>query len=290
MLGHLLNANGFIDSEMTVTRLAADRFYVASAAVAQLYDLDQLRWRIADGERVSVTDVTDDFGVLVLAGPRARDVLAVCTDADLGNDAFRWLTGQEIEVAGVGGVRALRMNYVGELGWELHTPMAAMPTVFAALMRAGEAHGIALFGTYAMNSLRMEKAYRAWGEELTNEVSLIAADMERFVAFDKEFVGRAATALSKQRGPPIRLVYLAVESVDSDCHGNEPVYQGDRLVGLTTGGAYGHAVGQSLAFAYVAPELARADERFEVLMLGQRRAARVLARPAWDPENLRLKG
>lgn len=262
---------------------------MASAAAAQLHDLDQLRWRIEDGERVSVTDVTDKYGVLVLAGPRARDVLASCTTADLGNDAFRWLTGKAIEVAGVKDVRALRVNYVGELGWELHTPMADMPTVFEALMQAGELHGIALFGTYAMNSLRMEKAYRAWGEELTNEVTLIAADMQRFVAFDKEFVGKAATQRAKQDGPPIRLVCLAVESVDSDCHGNEPVYRGDRVVGLTTGGAYGHAVGQSLAFAYVEPQLALAGEQFEVLLLGRRCAARVLARPAWDPENVRLK-
>jgi dimethylglycine dehydrogenase len=289
MLGHLLNENGFIDSEMTVTRLAADRFYVASAATAQLHDLDQLLWRIADGERVSVTDVTDEYGVLVLAGPRARDVLAGCTSADLGNETFRWLTGREIEVAGVKAVRALRVNYVGELGWELHIPMAEMPTVFEALMQAGEPHGIALFGTYAMNSLRMEKAYRSWGEELTNEVTLIAADMERFVAFDKDFVGKAATLRAKQEGSPIKLVCLAVDSVDSDCHGNEPVYRDDRLVGLTTGGAYGHAVGQSLAFAYVEPGLALAGERFEVLMLGRRCAARVLARAAWDPENARLK-
>jgi dimethylglycine dehydrogenase len=216
-------------------------------------------------------------------------VLASCTSADLGNTAFRWLSGKEIEVAGVRNVRALRVNYVGELGWELHVPMAELPTVFEALMRQGEPHGIALFGSYAMNSLRMEKAYRAWGEELTNEVTLIAADMERFVAFDKDFVGKAATLRAKQAGPPIRLVCLAVDSVDSDCHGNEPVYRGDRLVGLTTSGAYGHAVGQSLAFAYVEPGLARADERFEILLLGQRCAARVLARPAWDPENLRLK-
>jgi dimethylglycine dehydrogenase len=289
MLGHLLNENGFIDSEMTVTRLAADRFYVASAATAQLHDLDQLLWRIADGERVSVTDVTDEYGVLVLAGPRARDVLAGCTSADLGNETFRWLTGREIEVAGVKAVRALRVNYVGELGWELHIPMAEMPTVFEALMQAGEPHGIALFGTYAMNSLRMEKAYRSWGEELTNEVTLIAADMERFVAFDKDFVGKAATLRAKQEGAPIKLVCLAVDSVDSDCHGNEPVYRDDRLIGLTTGGAYGHAVGQSLAFAYVEPGLALAGERFEVLMLGRRCAARVLARAAWDPENARLK-
>ncbi|HXP74891.1 MAG TPA: FAD-dependent oxidoreductase, partial [Stellaceae bacterium] len=217
MLGHLLDANGVIESEITVTRLAADRFYLLSAAIAQIYDLDQLRWRIAPGERVSVTDITDDFGVLVLAGPRAREVLARCTDADVDNASFRWLTAKQITVAGVMNVRALRINYVGELGWELHTPMTEMPRVFEALMEAGEANGIALFGTYAMNSLRMEKAYRAWGAELTNEVTMIAADMERFVALDKDFVGKAATLRAKQAGPPIKLVYMAVDAIDNDC-------------------------------------------------------------------------
>jgi dimethylglycine dehydrogenase len=288
MLGHLLNANGVIESEITVTRLASDRFYVLSAAAAQLYDLDQLRWRIARGERMAVTDITDDFGVLVLAGPRAREVLARCTDADLVNTSFPWLTARQIAVAGVEKVRALRVNYVGELGWELHTPMAGMPKVFEALMEAGESLGIALFGTYAMNSLRMEKAYRAWGGELTNEVTMIAADMERFVAFGKDFVGKAATLRAKQEGPPIRLVYLAVDAIDNDCYGNEPVYRGDKLVGVTTGGAYGYAVGQSLAFAYVEPDLVRAAG-LEVLMMGRRCAARILPRPAWDPENLRLR-
>ncbi len=289
MLGHLLNANGFIESELTVTRLTEDRFYVVSAAAAQEYDMDQLRWRIADGERVSVTDVTDDFGVLVLAGPRARDVLAACTPADLGNAAFPWLTGREMEVAGVVNVKALRVNYVGELGWELHVPMADMPIVFEALMRAGKPHGIALFGTYAMNSLRMEKAYRAWGEELTNEVTLIDAAMERFIAPDKDFIGRAATQRAKQSGSSSKLACLAVESIDTDCHGNEPVYHEDKLVGLTTSGAYGHAVGQSLAFAYVEADLAHVGNRLEVLMMGQRCAATILPGAAWDPDNLRLK-
>jgi dimethylglycine dehydrogenase len=289
MLGHLLNANGFIDSEITVTRLAKDRFYVVASALAQLHDLDQLRWRIEDGERVSVTDVTDAYGVLVLAGPRAREVLAACTETDLANGTFRWLTGRVIEVAGVPDVLALRVNYVGELGWELHTPMAAMPAVFEAVMQAGEAHGIMLFGTYAMNSLRMEKGYHAWGAELTNEVTLIAADMERFVAFDKDFIGKEGTLRAKQEGVDIKLVCLTVDAVDSDCYGNEPVYSGERLVGVTTSGAYGHAVGQSLAFAYVEPALAQAGEAFEVLMMGERRAARVVPVPVWDPGNVRLR-
>jgi dimethylglycine dehydrogenase len=288
MLSHLLNTNGFIDSEVTVTRLAADRFYVVSSAAAQLHDFDQLRGRIAPDEQVTVTDVTDAYGVLVLAGPRARDVLAHCTDADLSNAAFRWLTGKQITVAGVS-LRALRINYVGELGWELHTPLAEMPMIFEALLRAGEPHGVMLFGTYAMNSLRMEKAYHAWGAELTNEVTLIAADMERFVDFSKDFIGKPRMLRDKQDGPPTKLVYLSVAAIDNDCYGNEPVYQGDRIVGLTTGGAYGHAVNQSLAFAYVEPALAQPGMQFKILMMDKRCPAIVLPCAAWDPDNSRLK-
>ena len=130
--------------------------------------------------------------------------------------------------------------------------------VFEALQRAGEPHGLTLFGTYAMNSLRMEKAYHAWGAELTNEVTLIAAEMERFVDFGKDFIGKLGTLRAKQDGPPSKLVCLSVAATDHDCYGNEPVYHGDRIVGLTTGGAYGHAVNQSLAFAYVEAGLAQA--------------------------------
>ncbi len=287
-LTHLLNDNGFIEAEITVTRLAADRFYLLSGAAAQLHDLDNLRWRIASGERVAVADVTDAFGTLVLAGPRARAVLAACTDAELSNAAFRWLTAREATVAGVDGVRLLRMTYVGELGWELHVPRAGMAAVFDALTEAGAAHGLSLFGTVAMNMLRLEKAYRGWGSELTAEVDMIEASMERFLRLDnRAFIGRDATLRRQAQGPRMKLVLLAVDAADADCLGNEPVYAGERLAGLTTSGGYGPAVGQSLAFAYVAPELAAADAALDVLLLGERRSARVLADAPWDPDNLR---
>jgi dimethylglycine dehydrogenase len=288
ILGHLLNDNGFIESEITVTRLGPERFYVLSAAVAQLYDKDQLEWRRDVHEQVTIADVTDEFGVLVLAGPKARDVLAQVTKASLDNESFKWLTAKQIDVAGVP-VRALRVNYVGELGWELHCPMARMPEVFDGLMKAGEDHGIRLFGTYAMNSLRMEKAYRGWGSELTNEIDMFEASMERFIRLDKDdFIGKAASLSRKQKGPRMKLVYLKMEATDSDCMGNEPVYHGDKLVGVTTGGAFGHAVGASLAFAYVDPSLIDQGTEFSVPIFDVPRRATIIAEPAWDPANKRL--
>ncbi len=290
ILGHLLNANGFIESEITVTRLAEDHFYVLSAAVAQEHDYDQMAWRKLDSENVEITDVTDAFGVLVLAGPKARDVLSACTGEDLSNAGFRWLTGKVATVAGVAGVRLLRVNYVGELGWELHCPMAEMPRVFDALMAAGKPHGIALFGTLAMNSLRMEKAYRGWGSELTTEIDMYEASMERFIRTDKsDFIGREASLRRKQQGERMKLVYIEIDATDADSLGNEPIYAGDEIIGLTTGGAYGFAVGKSLAFAYVSPDKVAPGTEFDVLMFTERRKARVLPDVAWDSKNERLR-
>ena len=290
ILGHLLNENGFIESEITVTRLGPEHFYVLSAAVAQLHDKDQLEWRRLATEKVTITDVTDDFGVLVLAGPLAREVLSKCTATDLSNTSFRWLTGKEAEVAGVKKVRLLRVNYVGELGWELHVPMADMPKVFDALTKAGKPYGLKLFGTYAMNSLRMEKSYRGWGSELTTEIDMFEASMERFIRLEKpEFSGKAATLSMHQRGARMKLVPLEVANTDSDCVGNEPVYSGDRIVGLTTSGGYGHAVRKSLAFAYVDPKMTGVGTGFDVLMFGEKRKASIIGESPWDPANARLK-
>ena len=290
ILGHLLNENGVIESEVTVTRLGAEHFYVLSAAVAQLHDKDQLEWRKRGSEQVEITDVTDSFGVLVLAGPKARDVLAACTAIDLTNASFRWLTGKVAEVSGVENVRLMRVNYVGELGWELHVPMAEMPKVFDELLTVGKPYDLKLFGTYAMNSLRMEKSYRGWGSELTTEIDMFEASMERFIRMDKaDFIGKAASLSKHQRGPRMKLVCLEVANTDSDCVGNEPVYIGDNIVGLTTSGGYGHAVKKSLAFAYVDPTMTLEGTKFDVLMLNERRAASVIAESIWDPTNARLK-
>ena len=290
VLAHLLTDSGRIESEMTVTRLATDRFYIASGSTAQVHDLSLLRNAVRSGEDVTITDITEAYGVLVLAGPRARDVLGQLTKADLTNVGFRWLTGREIDVAGVR-TRALRVNYVGELGWELHAPMADLPKLFDALMAAGRPHAMKLFGTYAMNSLRMEKAYRGMGSELTNEITLIEADMERFAALDKpDFVGRQATLASKQQGARTQLVYLTVEAKDADCLGGEPVYSGGRLVGVTTSGAYGFAAEQSLAFAYVEPGLAKPGAALEVGILDARCPARIVGEPVYDAGNVRLRG
>ncbi|GAB4384529.1 FAD-dependent oxidoreductase [Albidovulum sp.] len=281
-LAHVLSEGGRIEGEWTITRLGPDRFYVLTGAGAERQALDHLA--AAAARDVSIANVSDAFGMLVVAGPRARDVLAPLADADLASAAFPWLTGQEITVAGVP-VRALRVNYVGELGWELHAPMADLARLYDAIRAAGEAHGIADFGAHAVNSLRLEKAYRGFGTELTNEITLIEAGCTRFYAPGKgRFRGRDATEAVRRRGVTTTLVYGEVGATDSDIRGGEPVMQGDRVVGVCTSGGYGHATGKSLAFAYVDPA---ATDGLEVVMLGERRPLTLHPGPVWDPENAR---
>ncbi len=289
-LTHYLSPEGRLNGESTVTRLGEGHYYVLSGATSEDRDLAILTQGVVAGEDVSIANITDDWGVLVVAGPASRVVLSGLTRSDLSNTSFRWLTGKEIEINGIK-VRALRVNYVGELGWELHCPMGDFLPLYEAVWAAGEAHGIANFGTYAVNSLRLEKAYKGWGAELTNEISVVEADIERFFSRDKEdFIGRAATLNIMERGIDIKLVYLDVEVGDNDIVGGEPLLDGEKPVGVTTSGGYGHSIGRSLGFAYVDLPYAGVGQPLEVELLGERRKVTVLANePLWDRHNARLR-
>ncbi|MEM6305700.1 MAG: glycine cleavage T C-terminal barrel domain-containing protein, partial [Pseudomonadota bacterium] len=232
----------------------------------------------------TVTALSSDWSALSLNGPRARDVLSACIDARLDNASFRWLSAQEITVAGQR-IWAFRMSYAGELGWEFHMPNAACLDVYKALWAAGEAHGIADYGSFAMNVMRMEKGFKGAGE-LTNEVTLPEADVMRFVRTDKEFLGKTKT-LEKADELPWICAYLEIvpDGVE-DGHGGEAVILEGTVVGSTASVAYGHSVGKILAFAYVKPHAATPGTALEVVIAGQPRAARVLAEPAYDPTSL----
>jgi dimethylglycine dehydrogenase len=289
VLAHILSPAGLIRAEMTVTRLADGRFYLLSAAAAELRDMDHLQQGVLPGEDLEIENVSDRVGVLVLAGPRAREILGPLTDAGLDNESFPWLSGKEITVAGIPLV-ALRVNYVGELGWELHAPMGRLGDLYDALWQEGEPYGMANFGLYAVDSLRMEKAYRGWGAELTNEVTMLDASMERFIKFDKDdFIGKTATLRQRDRGLSMKLVCFEIDCGDSDVRGGEPVFDGGRCIGVTTSGAYGHYVQKGLGFAYVGPEFAEPESELTVELLGESRPARVLAEAAYDPSNRRLR-
>ena len=298
-LTHFLTDLGGIEAEMTITRLAPDRFYLNSGITAQFHDRDWLVHHIGteghENEDVTVSDRTEDLAILAVSGPLARDILQPLTDADLSNESFRWLTGREISVAGVPCI-ALRVSYVGELGWELHHPIDRMAELYNALVAAGEPHGMVHYGSYAMNVMRIEKAYKAMGSELTTEITPVEAELGRFVDMTRPFLGRDAVQERLEVGRDKLdwlLVFCEVGDgdgvADNDCRGNEPVYADGEIIGLTTSGTYGHSVGASLAFAYVAPSHAHPGATFEIQLQGERRPATVLAQAAHDPENERIR-
>lgn len=280
-LTHILNRRGRIELETTIVRMAEERFYLVCAAFFEQRLLDHLAQQRAD-EDVQITALSSDWSALSLNGPRSRDVLARCTDADLTNAGLRWLSAQEITVAGHT-VWAFRMSYAGELGWELHMPNAACRDVYTALWAAGEPYGIADYGSFAMNVMRMEKGFKGAGE-LTNEVTLAEADVLRFARTDKDYLGKDK---SLNTDLPWVCAYLEIEpDGEIDGHGGEAVLLDGRVVGSTASVVYGHTVGKILAFAYVKPEAAEPGTALKVVIHGTPRAARVLGAPAYDPESL----
>ncbi|MBI1386204.1 MAG: FAD-dependent oxidoreductase [Rhizobiales bacterium] len=284
-LTHFLNDHGRIELEATVARLASDRYYVVSAAFFEQRLMDLLQAAEPAGD-VVITNRSLEWAALALNGPASRDILSTVTDADLTNAAFPWLTAREITIAGRS-VWALRMSYAGELGWELHGERDAIHEAFRAIKSAGRPHGLANYGSFAMNSMRMEKAFKG-AVELTNEVTLPEADVMRFVTLDKEFRGRAATAAAT--AAPLRWVcaYLEIDGDGrSDGNGGEAVLAAGRQVGTISSVAWGHGVDRLLAFAYVRPEHAAPGTPLEVVVMGEARPARVLGAPAYDPSGAR---
>ncbi len=280
-LTHMLNRAGRIELETTIVRMAEDKFYLVCAAFFEQRLLDHLEQQ-RKSENVTITALSSDWSALSLNGPRARDVLGACTDADLSNAGFRWLSVQEITVAGHA-VWAFRMSYAGELGWELHMPHAACVDVYNALWAAGEAHGITDYGSFAMNVMRMEKGFKGAGE-LTNEVTLTEANVLRFARTDKDYLGRDKTLNTDL---PWVCAYLEIEpDGNTDGHGGEAVMMNGRVVGSTASVVYGPTIRKILAFAYVKPEAAEPGKVLEVIIHGQPRAALVLGEPAYDPQSL----
>ena len=298
-LMHVLTEAGGVASEFTVARLAADYYYLTSAAAAERHDEDVLRRHAAGFTEIDVVNRTEHLGVLGLMGPEARTVLGTVTDADLDDDAFPWLSARTIRIGGVQ-ARALRVSYVGECGWELHVAMADLSTLHEALCAAGDPVALRPFGAYAMNSLRLEKGYRAWGTDLTTERTPIEAGLGHLVRTEgREFIGREALLARAASADAWRMVLLSMEpDGDADPFYTHTVWKGAQPVGIVTSGAPGHRTGTVLALAYLRPEAADtadaerqgADSMLEVSILGRRCAARVLDAPPYDPANARLRG
>ena len=290
-LTHMLSSNGGVRSEFTILREGAERFYLVGMGSMERHDLDYLTKRAPRDGSVSIQRVTTQTGVLVLAGPRARDVLQSLTDSDLSNAAFPWLSGQQISV-GAADLRALRVNFVGELGWELHHPIETQNYLFDLLMQAGKAHGIRPFGMRAMDALRLEKSYRLIPRELSIEYCALESGLDRFIRPEKgDFLGRDALLAWKSRGFANHFVTLEIHGVtDADARGSEPLFRAGKLVGRCTSGGFGWRLNKSLGLGMVSPELATLGTEFDITILGKPHKATVIADSPFDPENLRLRG
>ena len=283
-LTHALTSAGGTHSEFTVTVLADDHIYLTSAAAAEQMDEDLLRDR-AQGFDASVTCVTEDFGVIGLMGPKSRDVLGASTGADLGT-GFPWLSVREIVVAGIP-VRALRVSYVGELGWELHVAADRMRELFLAIEEAGKPHGLGFFGAYAMNAMRLEKGYRAWGVDFTTERTPAETGAGFLIKMDHDFVGKDALAKRMEADDRWEMVLLDIENGEVDPYYAHGVIRNERVVGIVGSAAYGHRTGKTLALAYLRDRTAR--DGLEVEILGRRRRAQILPQVPFDPTNARMK-
>ncbi|MCP4011325.1 MAG: FAD-dependent oxidoreductase [Proteobacteria bacterium] len=284
----MLNRHGGIIGDYTINRIDDEQFYLIGASTAEKY---HLRWfeEHRNGDRVGIKTVAAENGVFGIAGPRSRELLSRLSNVPVDNSRFPFFTFRDMELGPVPMARVMRVSFTGDLGYEIHFPMAFQKTLFEALLKQGEDLGLSLAGGRALDSLRLEKSYPRWGLELSGDTTPVEAGMMFFVDMDKDFVGKNAVLARKQEKPSSKLVTLTVDAADADALGNEPVLSNGRVVGVTTSGGYGHFVEKSIALAYVEPEFAKPDAMLEIEIIGDLRRAHVQARPLFDPKGLILR-
>jgi dimethylglycine dehydrogenase len=286
----MVSPSGKMQSDFIIVGLGRDRYYLLGAAAAELKNLQWMESNLSGDSSVSIKNVTTDFGVLTVIGPKSRELLTRLTEDDFSKNSFPHLDFRNLELH-FAPVRALRVNYAGELGWELHHPIEFQRSLYEAIMAAGDDLGAKNIGMLAYNSLRLEKGY-CGSAELSGENTPLEAGLERFVKFDKgDFIGRSTLLKDRECAPPPnKLVLLQVNVEEADPLGDEPVLKEGKVVGRVTSGGYGHRVEKSIAFAYVSPECAEPESTVSVEILNRSYEARVLPFPLYDPKNMKLRG
>ncbi|HKY94865.1 MAG TPA: FAD-dependent oxidoreductase [Kiloniellales bacterium] len=288
-LAYVCTAKGGLLSEFTITALAPDDYLLIGAGSAEWHDLDVLRHAVQPGEDLTIANVTARFGTLLVTGPEARALLSKVTAADLSSAAFPWLGARRIEIGSAKAI-ALRVSYVGELGWELHLPVEQLAGVYEALWSCGRDHGLGNVGIYAVDALRLEKAYRSWKQDLEIGYSPLAAGLGRFVDLGKAaFAGREALVREAEQGTAQQFVGLTIDEPGAYLMPLASVFAAGKRAGIVTSAGVGHRVGSSLALAYVAREHAQEGARLEVMHFGKRLGAAVTLQPFYDPANERLR-
>jgi 4-methylaminobutanoate oxidase (formaldehyde-forming) len=292
----LLNSRGGIEADLTVARLCDDRFYIVTGTGFRTHDLGWIADHVPAGLDVTLTDVTEDFGTLSLMGPRAREVLAAVTEADVSNAGFPFGHAREIAIAGER-VRALRVTYVGELGWELHVPIGAAGVVFDALMAAGAPFGIRPVGYRALESLRLEKGYRAWGSDITPNDTPFEAGLGWAVKLrkDTDFLGRSALEGAKDEPRRKAFAGFTVDDPEIVLVGRETILRDGEPVGYLTSGGYGYTLAKNIGYGYVRRAEGIDDAflrsgRYELVVAMERTPATIHLEPLYDPASARVKG
>jgi 4-methylaminobutanoate oxidase (formaldehyde-forming) len=286
----MLNTRGGIECDFTVARLSEERFSIVTGTAFGNHDREWIRRHLPPGGDVQVHDVTSQWACFGIWGPKAREVLAPLTPQDLGNESFPYMSLREITVGNVP-VRALRVTYVGELGWELYCPTEYGLGLWQALWEAGEPHGMVAGGYRAIDSMRLEKGYRVWGADITPDETPYEGGVGFCVKLDKEggFIGREALAEAKERGPRTRLCCLLLSDPRSVALGNEPVRVGGEVCGRVTTGGYGYTVKSSIAYAYLPPEHAEPGTEIAVEIFGSWIDGEVASEPLFDPKGERIR-
>jgi 4-methylaminobutanoate oxidase (formaldehyde-forming) len=288
----LFNERGGFESDLTVIRTGVREYFIITGSSQTVRDFDWITRNVRVGERAELVDVTNAYSIIGVMGPNSRPLLNRVTNANLSNAAFPFLSSKIISV-GHATVRAVRITYVGELGWELHVPMDQAALVYDTMMSAGKDLGAANAGHYAINSLRLEKGYRAWGAELSPDDTPLEAGLGFAIDWNKPFLGREALLAQKQTGVKRKLTIFVLEDPEPVLWGSEPIYRDGKPVGYTTSGSYGHSVGSAIAMGYVNNAAGVTTEfiqsgRFEINVSGRRYAAKAHLRPPYDPERKKI--
>lgn len=288
-LGYLLNHQGMLKSEATIANLPDGRVWYGSAAASEFHDMDWLQTHLTPEDDVQIRSLTNEHTILVLAGPKSRDILSRTSRADWSREAFPWLSVRECFI-GIAPAVVMGVSFSGELAYEIHVPNNQLHAAWNALQSAGADDGLAIFGARAVDSMRLEKGYLHWKADILTEFDPFETGLDRFVKLDKgDFVGRQALLRCKEAGPGRKLVTLRIEGDDAPAHGGASVMLDGQVIGTVTSGEWGHRVGMNLAYAFVEPAHAHMCSRFDIDIIGTLTPAEIIPPCPYDPGYERIR-
>lgn len=284
-LSYLLNHHGNVKAEATLANLDQDTIWYGSAAASEFHDMDWLQKHLPDDGSVSLKSLTNDWTILVLAGPKSRDVLSATSRGDWSAQAFPWLSVRHAYV-GIAPAVVMSVSFSGELAYEIHVPNNQLYAAYLALRKAGEAHGLRLFGSHAVESMRLEKGYRHWKADLITEFDPMESGLTRFVKADKpDFVGKDALTAQMAKGPRRKFVSMVLDCTHAPAHGGDSVLSDGKCIGTVTSAGWGYRTGKNIAMGFVEPEYAQIGAQLAVEVIGEPVAASVVDPCLYDPQN-----